>query len=394
MALSYRSHNPWSRCAFNGASGQLRTLGRKLRTAGTETRSGTGYDYPGNFDVGRLARERKVFAVAVSPSMTGRPIDAEGGPIAWFAPDGACASMADILEHGRLKFPHAGLLHDSSARCWSGIGAEIRAHPAGELDAPLPRQTEVTLALSGDGAGLVRRRGNGQRQETAVVPGTVWLCPAGVAEDAISISRPIERVAHIYLSPLLFHRFSAEARGSSFNPGQIGYIAGLADPLIEQIMHAVVGELEAETAGGALLVEALATSMVARLALSHADGSARLALGGDGALDDRRLRRVLDLIEDEIEGDLSIERLTDVACLSRFHFSRAFKRAMGIAPHAYVAERRFNHAAHLLTQTDRSLADIAIACSFSSQANFSRAFAQVAGISPARYRAERARSTH
>lgn len=335
-----------------------------------------------------------MLAVNASDLAEGLPIDAQGQAIAWFGPNGASSFMVDILEHGRLKFAHAGLIIDSKARRWSGVGAEIRAHSAGELSPILPLQTEVTLALSGNGSGVVRRRGNGERQETAALAGTVWLCLAGVAEDAISISRPLERVAHVYLPASLFHQISADARGPRFNLGQIGYIANLADPLIEQITRAIAGELEVETAGGSLLVEMLAISMAARLAMSHAYGAASLPQAGAGAPDGRRLRRVLQLIEDQIEGDLAIEMLADVACLSRFHFSRAFKKAMGIAPHSYVAERRFSHAARLLADTARPLADIALACNFSSQANFSRAFVRVAGISPARFRVERTRSLH
>jgi AraC family transcriptional regulator len=85
-------------------------------------------------------------------------------------------------------------------------------------------------------------------------------------------------------------------------------------------------------------------------------------------------------------GDLSLEQLASVACLSRFHFARAFKAAVGRSPHRYVSARRLERAKALLAREDRPLADIALALNFSCQANFTRAFAQATGQTPGRYR--------
>jgi AraC family transcriptional regulator len=105
-----------------------------------------------------------------------------------------------------------------------------------------------------------------------------------------------------------------------------------------------------------------------------------------GALDRRRLVRVLDYIESNLEGDLSLDGMASIACLSRYHFARAFRQAIGRPPHRYVNGRRLERAKALLTQDDRPLADIALALGFSSQANFTRAFAQATGQAPGRYR--------
>ena len=80
--------------------------------------------------------------------------------------------------------------------------------------------------------------------------------------------------------------------------------------------------------------------------------------------------RVLDYIEANLEGDLSIERMAAIACLSRFHFARSFRQAVGQSPHRYVSAKRLERAKALLMHGDRPLVDIALALSFSSQANF------------------------
>jgi AraC-like DNA-binding protein len=107
---------------------------------------------------------------------------------------------------------------------------------------------------------------------------------------------------------------------------------------------------------------------------------------GKGRLDRRRLFRVLDYIDRHLEGDLTLDSMTSVACLSRFHFARAFKQAVGQSPLRYVIARRLARAKVLLTEGEASLVEIALALQFSSQANFTRAFRQSTGMAPGQYR--------
>ncbi|WP_271504123.1 helix-turn-helix domain-containing protein [Bradyrhizobium sp. CCBAU 11357] len=95
---------------------------------------------------------------------------------------------------------------------------------------------------------------------------------------------------------------------------------------------------------------------------------------------------MLDYIEANLEGDLSIDRMASIACLSRFHFARAFRQAVGQAPHRYVSGRRLERAKTLLTRGDLPLVDIALSLGFSGQANFTRAFKQATGQAPGQYR--------
>jgi AraC family transcriptional regulator len=105
-----------------------------------------------------------------------------------------------------------------------------------------------------------------------------------------------------------------------------------------------------------------------------------------GGLDRRRLVRVLDYVNANLEGDLTIDRMASIACLSRYHFARAFKQAVGQSPHRYVGAKRLEYAKALVMKGDRSLTNIALALSFSCQANFTRAFTQVTGRTPGQYR--------
>ena len=95
---------------------------------------------------------------------------------------------------------------------------------------------------------------------------------------------------------------------------------------------------------------------------------------------------MIDYIADNLDQDLTIAQLASIACLSRFHFARAFKIAVGVPPHRYVSMKRFDRAKALLAQGDQSLVDIALTLNFSCQANFNRAFRHVTGQTPGDFR--------
>ena len=98
-----------------------------------------------------------------------------------------------------------------------------------------------------------------------------------------------------------------------------------------------------------------------------------------------RHRHEFDL-EVNLEGDLTIDHLASIACLSRFHFARVFKAAIGQFPHQYVSAKRLERAKALVIRGDQTLVDIALALNFSCQANFTRAFRRATGQTPGQFR--------
>jgi AraC family transcriptional regulator len=193
---------------------------------------------------------------------------------------------------------------------------------------------------------------------------------------------------HLYLPA---SRFSPEKLGEAFDSAitaSLRYESSFRDPLLAEIAYAIMSELQHETSAGTLLAEALALSLMARLVQNHTSVSSAVSFmsAARGGLDPRRLTRVLDYIEANLEGDLTVAWLASVACLSEFHFARAFKAAVGQSPHRFVSGRRLERAKELLGEQDRALVDIALALKFSCQANFTRAFRQATGLTPVQYR--------
>jgi AraC-like DNA-binding protein len=91
-----------------------------------------------------------------------------------------------------------------------------------------------------------------------------------------------------------------------------------------------------------------------------------------------------------VSTDLSLSQLAGNCRLSICHFARAFKATYGVTVHQYVIAKRIQHARHLLAQSSKSLAQIALDCGFADQSSFSRRFLAVAGESPASWRSSHA----
>jgi AraC family transcriptional regulator len=291
-----------------------------------------------------------------------------------------------ISQYAVEKYGTAGLLASSADRGWSGLSAELRSHSCGVIawENPLA-ETEICVDVRGNGS-VITRRGPGISDRTVAKRGTIWLSPPGVREGFLDISDPVPGILHIYLSP---SRFLPAALGVDLDPSVVAsldYQKSFQDRLLAEIAYAIATELENPTAAGRLLADTLATSLAARLVQSHLVLAQGRRPAACKALDRRRLARVLDYIETNLEGDLTIDRLASIACLSQFHFARAFKAAVGRSPHRHVSDIRLERAKALLAAGDRPLVDIALALNFSCQANFTRAFRQATGRTPGQYR--------
>jgi AraC family transcriptional regulator len=158
------------------------------------------------------------------------------------------------------------------------------------------------------------------------------------------------------------------------------------DELVNQIGLSVLSEMMCPTAAGRMLVETSSLLLAARLAHSHLETELiRSPIQSRHRLDDARLRRVLAYVEEHLAEDITVADLANVACLSIFHFTRAFAAAMAVPPHRYVSQRRLESAKAMIA-TGSSLSAIAFNCQFSSQSSFTRAFRRATGMTPAEYR--------
>ncbi len=96
----------------------------------------------------------------------------------------------------------------------------------------------------------------------------------------------------------------------------------------------------------------------------------------------RGLIRVAQLMEENIEKPLSLERIAKATGLSRRQIERLFKRDLNCVPKRYYLEMRLRRARELLLQTSMPIMDITAACGFQSPPHFSKCYRKQYGYPP------------
>jgi AraC-like DNA-binding protein len=86
------------------------------------------------------------------------------------------------------------------------------------------------------------------------------------------------------------------------------------------------------------------------------------------------------------EQPVRLREAAAIAGLHETHFSRAFRRHVGMTANAYRSRARIRLASRLLLTTTQPLTRIALSAGFSDQSHLTRAFRRSLGLSPARYR--------
>lgn len=106
---------------------------------------------------------------------------------------------------------------------------------------------------------------------------------------------------------------------------------------------------------------------------------------GKGGLAPWQIRRCTEALM-AADADLTLAQLASSVGLSPFHFCRAFKESVGVAPHRYQMMLRAERARAMLESTDKSITDIAFTVGYGSSQALARVFRREFGVSPSDYR--------
>lgn len=98
-----------------------------------------------------------------------------------------------------------------------------------------------------------------------------------------------------------------------------------------------------------------------------------------------RMTKICEYIGDNFDKDITIEVISNIACMSPTSFCRYFKKETGISFINYLNDVRIGYAKTLLSMKKYKLTEIADICGFQSVSYFKRLFKQKNGISPSDY---------
>ena len=294
------------------------------------------------------------------------------------APVRGLATIEDARENLRSKPVSASI----SGRTWQGVAIDEVSSYAVRNMAVEPRDHHLLCINLADHS-YVRSERCGRVHQSAGLAGEAAIIPAGVAStwDGSVPSHLTLRVP-----PNTLTEMAEDVRRYGSQRTNIANHFRIRDPFVASMATIFHVELSrASHPAQDVLLGSLITALSMHLLRDYTNAPQReerqvLNVGS------APLRRALAYIEDQPYVRISLEDLSEVAGLSRFHFGRLFRRQFGISPASYVERSRLERAKVMIRHDQMALAEIAHALGFSDQSHFTRRFRRHEGCTPSEYR--------
>ncbi len=101
---------------------------------------------------------------------------------------------------------------------------------------------------------------------------------------------------------------------------------------------------------------------------------------------DNGIQSALKFIKNNYSKPISVDDMIENIHISKYHFIRRFRRAMGITPYSYLTNYRINMSKTFLRSTEMTISEIAETCGFLDTSNFITHFKKHTGQTPLQYR--------
>ncbi len=243
---------------------------------------------------------------------------------------------------------------------------------------------DLALGVYLSGRHIIRRQIGANAVDGWSDPGMINLTPPGV--EGIWEATASSRAVVVVIRPKFLSRAIEEHWGAESSKVEIKMQFLIRDPVIETVTLNLAREVVAGSPAGRLYADSACEFLTHHLIHRYSSLS-QPPPPSVGGLSSRRLRLVLDYIEDTLGQPIKLRDLAALAGISARHFERAFRQSTGSPPHAYVMERRLDVARDLLIkQPELPIEKISLRLGFSSSSHFSSAFRRRTGFTPTNFR--------
>jgi AraC family transcriptional regulator len=281
-------------------------------------------------------------------------------------------------------------LFESRGEAWRGIKAWITVMPAAVDTLHIPSVSEPFLAWITSGDVDFQEQEDGQPWITnRIQKGSFFLTTGGspyyIRWRAVS-NEPFETMLVFIELPVL-QRALEEVFGDDASCARLRDASAFNDEGLNSLLGLLREELMREQASPPF-VQSLAQVIAIYLGRNYGvvDEEAR---SSSPSLPGYKLRQITDWMAGHIAEDFSLDRLAAQAGLSKFHFQRLFKSALGVAPSRYHINLRMNLARRLLRETKKNVVEVALEVGYANPSHFAQLFRRETGLSPSDYRRKR-----
>jgi AraC-like DNA-binding protein len=160
---------------------------------------------------------------------------------------------------------------------------------------------------------------------------------------------------------------------------------GVLDETVRNIGLSLLPGVRAPEEVSRLFMDHATLGLAAHIAQTYGGMQAR-SKPIQGGLAPWREKRSKEMLAGDLSGATPLDEIARACGLSVSHFSRAFRRSTGLAPHAWLLHVRIETAKSMLRGRGSSLSMVALACGFADQSHFTRVFTRRVGLSPGAWR--------
>lgn len=286
--------------------------------------------------------------------------------------------MDSITYKDLPRYAPGELLGNSDGRGWSGLNYRSYRHLGMEIELP-PMDDFMVIAFENGRTPLRRRVVDGSWRDYDLGPGDLTLLTRAQKSDW-SWSETVD-VSHVYLTPKLVETVANEVFEREIGEIRLRDVLRARDPGISRCMAVIRDEAGDNGLGGSLIAEAAARELSVRLLRTYAETDF-VAADRVGRLPPALAKRVIDLVHEDINQDITHEDAAAVTGLGVWSFGRKFKQTFGMSFHEYVLAQRVERAIIMLQSTSQPLKSIALDCGFYDQPHMNRVFKKMKGVTP------------
>jgi AraC family transcriptional regulator len=291
---------------------------------------------------------------------------------------------------GLERYLGGNCLFHSRGEAWRDLKAWIVVQPPEGDTSSLPSVSEPFLAWTISGEVDFQEREYKRPWIThRIRKGSFFLTTGGAPYDVRwkAVTSEQFQAMFVFIELPVLRRALEEVFGADAEKAQLRDGSAFTDDALSSFMERLRDELMGGQASQ-LFVSGIAQAIAIHLARNYAE-TVNESRRGSPSLPGYKLKRITEWMARHVTEDLNLDQLPAQVGLSKFHFDRLFKRAVGRSPLRYQIDLRMNEARRLLRETKKSIMEVALDVGYTNPSHFAKLFRRENGLTPREYRHQR-----